>query len=93
MRKVLRTFLACGAVLLGVSSAHAWRCGNLLVKEGSLLEAVLKDCGPPVSRVTVSGAMEGIKTERLVYGPDGGLYYILTFEDGTLAKIEQQRAQ
>jgi len=91
MYKVLRIILACGALLSAASPAHAWRCGNLFVREGVLLEGVLEYCGTPISRQTISGPAEVPKKERLVYGPEGGLYYILTFEDGVLAKVEQRR--
>ena len=91
MYRALRIILACAALLAAAASAHAWRCGNLFVREGVLLEGVLEYCGTPVSRQTISGEGEGLKRERLVYGPEGGLYYILTFENGVLTKVEQRR--
>jgi len=83
MSRCVRTGLAAAAVVLLASTSHAWRCGNLLVRPGVQLAAVLLYCGEPAYR----------EYERLIYGPDGGMYYILSFQGGTLRKVDQQRAR
>lgn len=92
MRRVLRTAALAGAALLVASPGYAWRCGNLLVGPGVQKAAVLLYCGEPAYREDL-GQIGGEKAERLIYGPDGGMYYLLTFEGGTLTKVEQKRAR
>ncbi len=92
MSRIVLTIVAAGAFTLLASTSHAWRCGNLLVRPGIQKAAVLLYCGEPAYREDL-GQRGGENAERLIYGPDGGMYYLLTFEGGSLRKIDQKRAR
>ncbi len=92
MRRLVLGIATAGAVVLLASTSHAWRCGNLLVRPGVQKAAVLLYCGEPAYREDL-GQRGGEKAERLIYGPEWGMYYLLTFQGGSLSKIDQKRAR
>ena len=92
MSRLVLGIVTAGAVVLLASTSHAWRCGNLLVRPGVQKAAVLLYCGEPAYREDL-GQRGGEKAERLIYGPEWGMYYLLTFEGGALSKIDQKRAR
>lgn len=92
MSRSVLTILVAGAAVLLASTSHAWRCGNLIVRPGVQKAAVLLYCGDPAYREDL-GRRGGELAERLIYGPEWGMYYLLTFEGGTLKKIDQKRAR
>jgi len=92
MSRLVLTIVVAVAMSLLASTSHAWRCGNLLVRPGVQKAAVLLYCGEPAYREDL-GQRGGEKAERLIYGPEWGMYYLLTFEGGSLRKIDQKRAR
>ncbi|MFO7964283.1 MAG: DUF2845 domain-containing protein [Desulfobacterales bacterium] len=83
------------------ASAHAmdnWRCGNLLLDEGTHSFLVERDCGRPYLKKRVGctgGCFEDDShfiIEKWVYGPYSGYFYILYFIGGELDRLESVRA-
>ena len=92
MKRLCSTLVATAAVLLYAGVSHAWRCGNLLVRPGVQLAGVLLYCGEPAYRESL-GTRGGQAAERLIYGPEYGMYYLLEFEGGVLRRIDAKRAR
>ena len=88
MKKFLSISIVVTGVVLCSTASHAWRCGNLLVKPGVQKAAVLLYCGEPIYREQVDQY-----AEKLIYGPDWGRYYILTFDGARLKRIEDKMAR
>ena len=72
------------------SLGTGFRCGNLLMREGLQKAQVVYNCGEPFlsekSYVDAYG-----EVDKLIYGPDGGYFYILYFYVGKLIGIEEAR--
>ena len=94
------------AALLALFASHAhasstWRCEGKLVSVNDPKAVVLHKCGSPVSQdLTGSklwrdeyGFEHEVVVEEWVYGPRNGMYHYLTFEGGTLKKIDSKRVQ
>jgi hypothetical protein len=81
------------ALLLSTAPmAAAFRCENGLAVVGDHSFQVLQKCGAPISQEVVGYTLSRdrkreLKMEHWVYGPTGGLYYVLVFEGGILKKI------
>ncbi len=95
---------ACGIgviVVLLVSAANAassYRCGNHLAFIGDHSFKVLQNCGEPILKEVIGYTLtedrkRELKIENWVYGPEGGIYYILVFQGGILVKISSFREQ
>ncbi|HLA31412.1 MAG TPA: DUF2845 domain-containing protein [Pseudomonas sp.] len=91
----LLTLLLSGAASL--AQADTLRCGSQLVSVGDRSFEVLQKCGEPAFRDLVGYSLgpyerREYKIEEWVYGPDGGMLSILTFEGNRLRTIERQRS-
>ncbi len=72
------------------------RCGTQLVSTGDRTFEVERKCGPPVQRDLVGSTLGAYARQELVieewlYGPDNGMFRILTFEGNRLKRIETRR--
>lgn len=91
---LLTLLLSCAA---GLVQADTLRCGSQLVSVGDRSFEVLQKCGEPAFRDLVGYSLgpyerREYKIEEWVYGPDGGMLSILTFEGNRLRTIERQRS-
>jgi hypothetical protein len=73
-------------------ASSPFRCGNNLAQIGDHSFKVSQNCGEPILKEVVGytlteGRRRELKIENWIYGPEGGVYYILVFEGGILAKI------
>jgi hypothetical protein len=91
--------LVATTLLLACSLAEAGtlRCGSKLVNEGDRAFEVERKCGEPVRRDVVgyTGGYYGdreLVIEEWVYGPNNGMFSILTFQGNRLMRIETKRA-
>lgn len=93
--------LVLALLLSGVAGgvqAETLRCGSQLVSVGDRSFEVLQKCGEPAFRDLIGYSLgpyerREYKIEEWVYGPDGGMLSILTFEGNRLRAIERQRSQ
>jgi hypothetical protein len=91
---LLVLLLSCTASL---AQADTLRCGSQLVSVGDRSFEVLQKCGEPAFRDLVGYSLspnerQEFKIEEWVYGPDGGMLSILTFEGNRLRTIERERS-
>jgi hypothetical protein len=77
---------------LNPSIGSGFRCGNLLMEEGLQKLQVLANCGDPVA-TEKSWIDKYGEVEKLVYGPEGGYYYVLYFFHGNMIGIEEVQQQ
>ena len=77
---------------LNPSIGSGFRCGNLLMEEGLQKLQVLANCGDPVA-TEKSWIDQYGEVEKLVYGPEGGYYYVLYFFHGNMIGIEEVQQQ
>ena len=77
---------------LNPSMGSGFRCGNLLMEEGLQRLQVLAQCGEPVA-TEKSWIDKYGEVEKLVYGPEGGYYYVLYFFHGNMIGIEEVQQQ
>lgn len=87
---------AVGLMSSGVG-ADTLRCGSSLINTGDRTFEVERKCGEPAQRDLVGytlGAHQRreMMREEWVYGPDNGVFSILTFEGNRLVRIETSRA-
>lgn len=94
----MRRLALCVALLAsGLAEAATLRCGSNLVSEGDRAFEVEKKCGQPARRDPVGYTLSGYDRreyhiEEWVYGPNNGMFNILTFEGNRLKRIETRRA-
>jgi hypothetical protein len=93
MRRLLPLALASLAL---TAQADTLRCGSRLVSLGDRAFEVLENCGEPRLREPLGYTLGGydrreLRIEEWVYGPQSGMYSILTFEGGRLVRIERRR--
>ncbi len=96
MRRWIYLFMAvgfvaapCVAFTAGTGEMESeFRCGTDLVELRDESFEVLKKCGPPQSKESISGVGESA-WEKWVYGASGGYYHVLTFMDGVLVRIRE----
>lgn len=100
MKHILSVGVVLSFLLLGLSTAYPFRCGNKAIHVGDSKFMVSQKCGEPVSKESMEKKVEVqygsgqaqakiIKVEQWIYdmGP-GSFYYRLTFEDGILVEIK-----
>lgn len=76
--------------------AQTLRCGSHLISTGDRTFEVERKCGTPVQRDLVGytlgpHARQELVREEWLYGPNNGMYSILTFEGNRLIRIESRR--
>lgn len=72
------------------SMGTGFRCGNLLMEEGLQKAQVVYSCGEPF--MTEKSYVDAYgEVDKLIYGPDGGYFYVLYFYVGKLIGIEEVR--
>ena len=86
----------CLLALATSAWAETMRCGSKLVSVGDRSFEVLQKCGEPVSRDLIGFTLgsydqRDYKIEEWVYGPNNGMFRILTFEGNRLKSIETRR--
>ncbi|MCU1718795.1 DUF2845 domain-containing protein [Pseudomonas sp. 5P_3.1_Bac2] len=74
------------------------RCGSQLISLGDRRFEVQEKCGEPVSRDLVGYTLGSYdrreyQLEEWLYGPDNGMFSILTFEGTRLRAIERRRSR
>ncbi|HSO18152.1 MAG TPA: DUF2845 domain-containing protein [Desulfosarcina sp.] len=79
--------------LLAVPAAHAMRCGNDLVGDGSTKLEVLNACGEPMRKFDddLEIGDTGLNREgdeKWVYDIGGGVYHVVYFNGFQVRKIE-----
>ena len=74
----------------GAQSLTSFRCGNLFMDEGTEKMLVLARCGQPVATEKTWIDRYG-EVEKLVYGPDGGVFHVLYFFGGRLIAVDDIR--
>ncbi|WP_426150175.1 DUF2845 domain-containing protein [Pseudomonas sp. DC3000-4b1] len=86
--------------VLGVPSIQAAdRCGRHLVNLYTSLDAIIQTCGQPVAHASQGPALRADggprkgpgKTDVLVYGPSGGAWQYMLFQNDQLVRIETRR--
>lgn len=93
MKASVAVAVLIAGLLLASAPAPAMRCGSDLVQTGDYKFEVLDKCGEPDQKELVGYSINRrgdreMKIEQWIYGPAGGLYYILHFEGATLKQIE-----
>ncbi|WP_447593811.1 DUF2845 domain-containing protein [Aquipseudomonas campi] len=88
--------LLLGSLVYGQLQAATMRCGTQLINIGDRAFEVENKCGPPAQRELLGYTLGGydrreFKIEEWLYGPQNGMYSILTFEANRLVRIEKQR--
>lgn len=72
------------------SIGTGFRCGNLLMREGLQKAQVVYNCGEPF--MTEKSYVDAYgEVDKLIYGPEGGYFYVLYFYVGKLIGIEEVR--
>lgn len=89
--------LLAASLLIPAASADTLRCGSSLISTGDRIFEVERKCGQPVQRDLVGYTLgpnqrREMVREEWVYGPDNGIFSILTFEGNRLVRIETSRA-
>lgn len=92
---LISILVICSANIAWCSSdsgyeALSFRCGTDIVKPGDKSFQVLQRCGEPNVKERLTGTSD-FQAYRWVYGPDAGVYYVLTFWADVLKKIEFYR--
>ena len=90
--------LLISSIIAPAAFADTLRCGSKLVSLGDRAFEVAAKCGEPANRDLVGYTLGSydrreFKMEEWVYGPNGGMLKILTFEGNRLVRIETQRTQ
>jgi hypothetical protein len=93
IRRALLLAFTCAAPL---AQAETLRCGSQLVSTGDRTFEVERKCGSPVQRDLVGHtlgpyARREVFIEEWLYGPNNGMFNILTFEGNRLIRIESRR--
>ena len=70
------------------SALAAFRCGNLIVEEGTDGMQIQSECGKPVSKEKFYLDKYG-EVKKWTYGPDVGYLYIIYLFAGKVVKIEE----
>lgn len=91
-----RALLICLCSVSLISQADTLRCGSKLVSIGDRKFEVWEKCGEPryldEAGYTISGyERRELSIQEWVYGPDNGMFSILTFEGNRLVRIERRR--
>lgn len=78
--------------------ADTLRCGSQLISTGDRTFEVERKCGAPVRRDLIGyrlgpQARQETVVEEWLYGPNNGMFSILTFEGNRLIRIESHRAR
>lgn len=76
--------------------AETLRCGSQLISTGDRAFEVERKCGTPVRRDPIGYtlgpyARQELVLEEWLYGPNNGMFSILTFEGNRLVRIESRR--
>ena len=94
----MRELLVLGIVVLFVcltanAGEAAARCGNFSIEVGKHMEEVEHYCGEPETRADLGykGRKAAKKTEKWIYGPEGGYIQIIYFEGGVVSKVEEKK--
>ena len=79
-----------------ISTADTLRCGSKLVSVGDRKFEVWDKCGEPRYLDETGYTLGGYERRELsvqewVYGPENGMFSILTFEGSRLVRIERRR--
>ncbi|MGE6659150.1 DUF2845 domain-containing protein [Pseudomonas sp. NPDC077408] len=90
-------FLLAASLASSIAGADTLRCGSNLINTGDRTFEVERKCGQPVQRDLVGYTLgpnqrREMMREEWVYGPDNGVFNILTFEGNRLVRIETSRA-
>lgn len=90
-------FLVAASLASSIAGADTLRCGTNLINTGDRAFEVERKCGQPVQRDLVGYTLgpnqrREMMREEWVYGPDNGIFSILTFEGNRLVRIETSRA-
>ncbi|AHL74426.1 hypothetical protein CH92_04720 [Stutzerimonas stutzeri] len=91
-----RAWLLVFTLAAPLSQAETLRCGSQLISTGDRIFEVERKCGQPVQRDLIghtlgSYARHELVIEEWVYGPNNGMFSILTFEGNRLIRIESRR--
>lgn len=91
-----RSWLVIFLLAAPLSQAETLRCGSQLISTGDRTFEVERKCGTPVQRDLIGHtlgpyARQEWVIEEWVYGPDNGMFRILTFEGNRLIRIESRR--
>ncbi len=86
------------ALAAPLSQAETLRCGSQLVSTGDRAFEVERKCGTPLQRDLIGytlgpNARQELVREEWLYGPNNGMFNILTFEGNRLIRIESRRAR
>lgn len=89
--------LFTAGLVSSVAGADTLRCGSNLINTGDRTFEVERKCGQPVQRDLVGYTLgpnqrREMMREEWVYGPNNGIFSILTFEGNRLVRIETSRA-
>jgi hypothetical protein len=63
------------ALLLASTSAHAFRCGNKIVRDGMHEAQVLNLCGEPTTKRQIGRAIRGVDVPYIRHRAPGGIVY------------------
>ncbi len=79
-----------------LSQAETLRCGSQLISTGDRTFEVERKCGTPVQRDLIGHtlgpyARQELVIEEWLYGPNNGMFSILTFQGNRLVRIESRR--
>lgn len=80
-------------------SKASLRCNGGIIDEGDLALEVIRKCGPPADRQSISPLLDSYgraikgaaSVENWVYGPNNGMYQYLRFIDGKLVEIKSKK--
>lgn len=85
-KRILLALALAGCLALPAADALAWRCGNLIVKKGTQKAAVSLYCGEPAYK-----ERRDANSELWIYGPQSGVYRLVSIRHGEVAKVEMKR--
>jgi len=87
--KVLAIFIAVTLSTLFTTPVFPWQCRRALIRVGDSAGRVLKKCGKPDYRETVSLGVNSGKTRQIWYYEKGdGLPRTLIIEEGEVVQIK-----
>ncbi len=73
--KSVAIVLASTALVLIAEPAHAFRCGNKIVRDGMHEQQVIQACGEPTTKRFIGRAIRGVDVPFVRYRTPGDLVY------------------